>query len=159
MPLALDTQAPDFELSGTPQMAVKLSDYKGRKNVVLTFYEIAFNEDDTVHVEAFRDLEPDFDKADAQILAVSLDPVGIALAFAATSNVEYPLLSDHMDHAVCIAYDAWRTDRGYAAKDGGGMARRVTYIIDKQGKVRGLVPDSVSPAQQAEAALNLVRKL
>jgi peroxiredoxin len=159
MALSLDTQAPDFELSGTAQMAVKLSDYRGKKNVVLTFYEVAFNEDDTLHVEGFRDLEPEFEAANAQILAVSLDPVGIASAFAATSNIDYPLLSDHMDHAVCISYDAWRTDRGYAAKDGGGMARRITYVIDKQGRIKGLVPDTVPAEKQAKAALDLVKRL
>lgn len=158
MPLSINQQAPDFELAGTAPMAITLSSYRGKKNVALTFYEVAFNDDDVVHMEAFRDLEPEFEATDTQVLAVSLDPVGIAAAFASTSNLDFPLLSDHMDHAVCLAFDAWRTDRGYASI-GGGMARRVTYIIDKKGVIRGLVGDNVPAKDQAKEALKLIKVL
>lgn len=158
MPVAIGQEAPDFELAGTAPMAITLSSYRDKQNVVLTFFEVAFTEPDILHMEAFRELEPEFEAADAQVLAVSLDPIGIASAFAATSHLDFPLLSDHMDHGVCLAFDAWRTDRGYASV-AGGMARRVTYVIDKKGIIRGKVGDDVSPEKQAEEALKLVKQL
>lgn len=158
MAVAINQQAPDFNLVGSAPMAVRLSDYRGKKNVVLVFYEVAFNFVDVDQMEAYRDLQPDFDDADAQILAVSLDPTGVCIAFASTSNFDFPLLSDHMDHAVCTMYDAWRTDRGYASVEG-GIARRITYIIDKQGMIRGKVGEDIAPEKQAAAALKLVQGL
>ena len=158
MAVAIDQQAPDFELVGSAPMAVKMSDYKGKKNVILTFYEVAFNFEDVDQIEAFRDLEPEFDTLDAQIVAISLDPTGVCVAFSQTSNIDFPLLSDHMDHAVCTNYDAWRTDRGYASVEG-GIAKRVTYVIDKNGMIRGKVNEDVPAAKQAPEALKLAKSI
>jgi peroxiredoxin len=153
----MNQEAPDFELSGTAPMAIRLSGLRG-KNVVLAFYEVAFNEEDTAEMEAFRELTPDFEAANAKVLAISQDPVGIASGFAASNNLDFPLLCDDYDHAVCVLYDAWRTDMGYASVDG-GMARRMVYIIDKDGMIRGVVSSDVPAAQQPEEALKQVQAL
>lgn len=158
MPVAIDKEAPDFELAGTAPMSIKLSSYRGEKNVVLAFYEVAFTEDDVAEMEAFQELLPDFEAADAQVLAVSIDPVGIAHAFSATSNLDFPLLSDHYGHTVCTQFDAWRTDKGFASVEG-GMARRMVYVIDKQGIIRGVVNSDVSAVDQPKEALKLAQGL
>jgi peroxiredoxin Q/BCP len=157
MTLPVGTKAPDFELAGSAPKAVKLSDYKGQ-NVALVFYQVAFNFEDVDKMEAFRDLQPDFEDTNTQIIGVSIDPTGVCVAFSSTSNIDFPLLSDHMDHAVISSYDAWRTDKGYASVEG-GIARQVAYLIDKDGIIKGVVGEDVAPKDQAAEALKLAKTL
>src|SRR5437773_207285 len=107
---------------------------------------------------AFQDLLPDFEASDTEIVGISLDPKGILDSFAGSNGLEFTLLSDTFQHDTCHAYDAWRTDRGFASETG-GMAKRVTYVIDKQGKVRGVVEDVSDMTEHASKALDIVKGL
>lgn len=158
MTLAVGQEAPDFELVGTPPQPLKLSSLRGQKNVVLVFYELAFNDDCTAELQAFEELRPEFEAADAQILAVSIDPPGIAQGFAQTYNLSFPLLSAALHYDVFRLYDAWQEKQGFASQEG-GIAARVTYVIDKQGRIRGKVENVADVRDHAREALRIVKEI
>ena len=56
---------------------------------------------------AFRDLRPDFQAAGAEILGISPDTIKSHIKFAEHHALPFPLLAD-VDHAVALAYGAWR---------------------------------------------------
>lgn len=157
MSVAVGQEAPDFELVGTDPEPFRLSKQRGQKHTVLAFYELAFNNDCTDEMLAFQDRLPEFEDAGAAVVGVSLDPKGILDSFAGSNGLGFTLLSDTFDHQVCSLYGAWREDRGIASGTG-GIARRMTYVIDKQGVVRGLLED-VPPPEHAEKALAIVKEL
>jgi len=157
MSLAAGEKAPDFELVGTDLEPFRLSKQLGQKHTVLAFYELAFNNDCTDEMLAFQDLLDEFEGADASIVGISLDPKGILDSFAGSNGLGFTLLSDDFNHDVCSRYGAWRDDRGFASHTG-GIARRMTYVIDKQGIVRGIIED-VPPSDHAAKALEVVKGL
>ena len=158
MTLPTGQEAPDFELVGTLSEPFKLSGLRGQKNAVLAFFELAFNDDCTAEMQAFQELLPQFEDADAQVLGISIDPVGIAGVFASSYDLGFPLLSDIFGHEVCLLYDAWRDDRGFASEHG-GIARRVTYVIDKQTIIRGVVENVADVRDHSQEALRLAKAL
>lgn len=157
MPLSVGQEAPDFELVGTPSEPIRLSKLRGAKAAVLAFYELAFNDDCTAEMQAFEELMPEFEAAHAEVYGISLDPKGVADAFAGSNGLSFNLLCDTFQHDVCTLYGAWRDDRGVASGHG-GMARRITYVIDKQGIVRGVIQE-VPPDQHAAEALKVLQQL
>lgn len=157
MSLAVGEKAPDFELVGTDPEPFRLSKQLGRKHTVLAFYELAFTNDCTDEMLAFQDLLSSFEDVDASVVGISLDPKGILDSFAGSNGLGFTLLSDDFNHEVCSLYGAWREDRGFASGTG-GIARRMTYVIDKEGVVRGVI-EEVAPGEHAEKALDVVRGL
>jgi len=121
--------APDFELKDQHGTPVKLSDFRGRKDVVLVFYPLAFSGVCTGELCAIRDELPTLGGDDVQVLAVSVDSVFAHRAWAEQEKYQFPLLSDFWPHGdVAQAYGVFDDTRG--------LARRGTFIIDKQGVVR-----------------------
>lgn len=157
MPLSIGQEAPDFDLVGTPSEPFRISKLRGAKAVVLAFYELAFNDDCTAEMLAFEDLMPEFEATGAEVYGISLDPKGVADAFASSNGLSFNLLCDTFQHDVCTLYGAWRDDRGVASEHG-GMARRVTYVIDKQGIVRGVI-QGVPAEEHAAQALTVLQGL
>ena len=75
----------------------------------------------------FRDLTAEFKRADAHILGISFDSEKANAAFARKYHFEFPLLCD-TDHSIGLAYGACESlDAGFA--------RRISYLIDPQGKI------------------------
>jgi len=132
MAVEVGQEAPDFELRNQHREAVRLSDFRGRSNVVLVFYPLAFTPTCTSEISALRDAEPPLGNESVQVLAVSCDPTSALKVFAEQQGVDYHLLSDFWPHgAVARDYGAFLADRGFAT--------RATYIIDKAGVVRWAV--------------------
>jgi len=156
--LSVGDIAPDFELVGTAPEPFRLRDQLGERHIVIAFYELAFNDDCTDEMLAFQELLPQFEEAGAGVVGVSLDPKGVLDSFAGSNGLAFTLLSDTFNHEVCSRYGAWRTDRGFASSTG-GIARRITYVIDKQGLVRGVIEDLQDVRQHADEALRVVKRL
>lgn len=133
--IAIGTEAPDFELpsneltpEGRPGKKVKLSDYRGKKNVVLAFYPLDFSPVCTGEHTCFRDDIAKLDAADAAVFGISVDSAWAHLAFAKSLGITYPLLADfHPKGAVAQTYGLFDSEKGYT--------NRATVIIDKAGKV------------------------
>ena len=123
MALAVGSDAPTFTVKDTNGNTVSLSDFKG-KTVVLYFYPKDDTPGCTKQACSFRDAIDQYKSKDIVILGVSADDEVSHQAFAQKYNLNFPLLAD-TDKSLIQAYDV----------DGGGYAKRVTYVIDGNGKI------------------------
>jgi peroxiredoxin Q/BCP len=123
MPLAVGTDAPAFTVKDTNGNTVSLSDFKG-KTVVLYFYPKDDTPGCTKQACSFRDAKEQYTSKDIVVLGVSADDEASHQAFTQKYNLNFPLLADTNGELI-KAYDV----------DGGGYAKRVTYVIDGNGKI------------------------
>lgn len=123
MPLAVGTDAPAFTVKDTNGETVSLSDFAG-KTVVLYFYPKDDTPGCTKQACSFRDANVNYQGKDIVVLGVSADDQAAHQAFTQKYDLNFPLLAD-TEKAMIKAYDV----------DGGGYAKRVTYVIDGNGKI------------------------
>jgi peroxiredoxin len=139
MAIEVGEQAPDFELKDQHGTPVRLSSFRGAKNVVLVFYPLAFSGVCTGELCAIRDEFPESDRDDVEVLTVSVDSTFAIRTWADAEHFQFGLLSDFWPHgAVATLYGVVDSERG--------SATRGTFIIDKDGVVRWRV---VNPIPQA----------
>lgn len=141
MALAVGTDAPAFTTKDTNGNTISLSDFAG-KTVVLYFYPKDDTPGCTKQACSFRDAQPEYKGKDVVVLGVSADDEASHQAFTAKYNLNFPLLAD-TDQALIKAYDV----------DGGGYAKRVTYVIDPNGKIIH-VDGAVNTTTHASDVLN-----
>ncbi|MFE4047883.1 peroxiredoxin [Streptomyces sp. YIM B13518] len=140
MAIQVGDKAPAFELKDNHGATVRLSDFRGRKNVVVIFYPFAFTGVCTGELCEVRDRLPQFSDRDTQVLAVSNDSIHTLRVFAEQEGLEYPLLSDFWPHGdVSRAYGVLDEEKGCAV--------RGTFIIDKEGVVRWTVVNALPDAR------------
>jgi peroxiredoxin Q/BCP len=123
MTLAVGTDAPSFTAKDTNGNTVSLSDFAG-KTVVLYFYPKDDTPGCTKQACSFRDARSEYQNKDIVVLGVSKDDEVSHQQFTQKYNLNFPLLAD-TDGSIIKAYDV----------DGGGYAKRVTYVIDPNGKI------------------------
>jgi peroxiredoxin len=128
MPISVGQPAPEFTLKDQSQKEVKLSDYKGKKNVVMVFYPLDWSPVCTnEHVCFVNDMKK-FESLDAQVLGVSVDSVWSHKAFAEKMGIHYPLLADFQPRgAVADKFGFFLADKG--------ITGRAIAIVNKQGNV------------------------
>ncbi|MFJ3660764.1 peroxiredoxin [Streptomyces sp. NPDC090119] len=140
MAIQVGDEAPDFELKDNHGRTVRLSDFRGEKNVVLLFYPFAFTGVCTGELCELRDNLPQFSDRDTQLLAVSNDSMHTLRVFGEQEGLEYPLLSDFWPHGnVSRSYGVFDEDKGCAV--------RGTFILDKTGTVRWTVVNGLPDAR------------
>lgn len=122
-------RAPDFELPAVSGRKVRLSEYAGKKNVMLTFIPAAWTPVCSDQWPGYNIARPFFEKFDTVPIGISVD--NIPTLFAWTSemgNLWFEVLSDFWPHGdVCSRYGVLRSD---------GTAERALVIIDKKGIIR-----------------------
>jgi mycoredoxin-dependent peroxiredoxin len=128
--LKVGDMAPDFEMNSTLGGKVKLSDFRGKKNVVVAFYPAAFTGGCTKEMAGFQESLAKFEGTGAQILAISTDGTPSQAAFAKSLNVTFPMLSDFFDRAVSKEYGVLIPQAG--------RANRSTFVVDKDGKITSI---------------------
>jgi mycoredoxin-dependent peroxiredoxin len=132
--------APDFELKDQHGAKVKLSSFKGEKNVVVLFIPFSFTGTCTGELCAIRDDLGAFQNDDVQVIAISCDSPFTQKIFAEQEGYKFPVLSDFWPHgAVAQAYGIFNADLG--------CALRGTFIIDKQGIIRWSVVNGLGDAR------------
>lgn len=158
MTIQVGSDAPDFELPSSeldndrPGKKIKLSDFRGKTNVVLAFYPLDFSPVCSKEHACFKDDLPKLDSAQAQVLGVSVDSVWTHKAFKEKLGLKYPLLADfHPKGAVAEKYGLYLADKGITA--------RATVIIDKAGKVRWVKVQEIPEARDDAAILAELKKL
>ena len=128
MPIAVGQAAPDFVLRDQNQKEVKLSDFKGKKNVVLVFYPLDWSPVCTTEHACFDADMKKFEQLDAQVLGVSVDSVWSHKAYAEKMGISYPLLADfHPRGAMADHYGVYLADKG--------ITGRAIAIVNKAGNV------------------------
>lgn len=140
MTLAVGTVAPDFSVKDTNGNTVTLSQFKG-KTVVLYFYPKDDTPGCTKQAQSFRDSYPEYQGKEMVVLGVSRDDEASHKAFTEKYGLPFQLLAD-TDGAITKAYDV----------DGGGYAKRVTYIIDSEGKISQVL-DKINTESHAKDIL------
>ncbi|MFG2820225.1 peroxiredoxin [Kitasatospora sp. NPDC048365] len=152
MTIEVGSAAPDFELKNQHGESVKLSDYRGEKNVVLVFYPFAFTGVCTGEVCEIQKELPRLQNDDVQVLAVSNDSPFTLRIFAEQQGLEYPLLSDFWPHGdISRKYGVFNDDKGCAV--------RGTFVIDKDGVVRWSVVNGLPDARDTQEYLAAVGAL
>ena len=146
MPIQEGSPAPDFNLKATDGSSVQLSQFKGKKSVVLYFYPKDDTPGCTKEACSFRDDISKITAKDAVVFGVSTDNLDSHQAFTAKYSLNFPLLSDP-DGSVSKSYDAFNPEKGYS--------RRVTAIIDKEGKIKKYFPQVNPEGHSAEVLASL----
>ena len=153
MAVEVGQEAPDFELRNQHGERIRLSSFRGARNVVLVFYPLAFSGVCSSELSALRDNFPEVTRDDTELLTVSVDSVYVLRKWSDTEGFQFGLLSDFWPHGgVASLYGVFNADRGVAV--------RGTFIIDKAGVVRWKVVNPIPEArdiaeyQKALAALD-----
>ncbi|MGW6277744.1 peroxiredoxin [Kribbella sp. NPDC055071] len=141
MTAAVGSRAPDFTARNQHGETVRLSDFTGRRDVVLVFYPYAFSQVCTSELAALRD-RPDLLTA-AEFLAISCDPMFTLRAYADAQRLEFGLLSDFWPHgSIASSYGVFDGDRG--------CALRGTFVVDRTGIIRWSVVNPVPAARNPD---------
>jgi mycoredoxin-dependent peroxiredoxin len=128
MAITVGSAAPDFTLKDQSQKEVKLSEFRGKKNVVIVFYPLDWSPTCTnEHMCLVNDMKR-FEELDAQVLGVSVDSAWSHKAFAEKMGIKYPLLADFQPRgAVGEKYGVYLSDKG--------ITGRAIAIVDHSGKI------------------------
>lgn len=128
MSLIIGDPAPDFSLVNQFGETVTLSEFQGKKNVVVVFYPLSFSGICTGELCELRDNFAQFEGADVELLAISVDSKFVQKQFAEHEGYKFSVLADFWPH-------------GAVAKDYGvfieenGIANRATFVINRAGEL------------------------
>ena len=150
MKVNVGDKAPDFTLDSQTGENVTLSDFFGKKNVVLYFYPKDETPGCTREACTFRDSYELFTDLGAEVIGVSADTVESHKAFAEHHNLPFTLLSD-LDNNVRKLYGA--------TSKLGFIPGRVTFIIDKKGVVRHVFSSQLQPEKHIEEAKEVLKRI
>jgi peroxiredoxin len=131
MAIAVGSPAPEFALKDQNQKEIKLSDFRGKKTVVIMFYPLDWSPVCTnEHACVVNDMKK-FEQLDAQVLGISVDSVWSHKAFAEKMGINYPLLADFQPRgAVADKFGVYLSEKG--------ITGRAIAIVDRAGKVAWL---------------------
>jgi thioredoxin-dependent peroxiredoxin len=151
---AVGTKAPAFTLPAVPDGRIRLSQFRGEKNVVLYFYPKDNTPGCTQEACDFRDALAKFDRSDTVVLGISPDSLASHQKFAEKYGLPFLLLSDE-DHSVCEKYGVWVEKKNYGRTYMG--VQRATFLIDSQGKIAEVWPKVKVAGHVDEVAAALSR--
>lgn len=153
MKLKVGDPAPDFKGRTTDGTEVSLKDFRDRK-LVMYFYPMDDTPGCTKQACSLRDHNTEIKAKGAAILGVSTQDEASHQKFTAKYNLNFPLLADKGGE-VAKAYGAMGGGVFGLAKSLAGIADRVTFIIDDEGKIAHII-DSPHTANHAEEVLALL---
>jgi peroxiredoxin (alkyl hydroperoxide reductase subunit C) len=123
--------APDFTLPSVAGGAIRLSHYRGRQNVVLSFVPAAWTPVCSDQWPGYNIAKSIFDANDAILLGITVDNLPTLYAWTRQMGpLWFPVLSDFWPHgAVADRYGVLRSD---------GVSERALFVIDKAGILRAI---------------------
>ena len=152
MTVEIGQVAPDFTLPDQNKQPVTLSDFRGRKNVVLIFYPYAFTRVCQGELCAVQEDLSSFENDDVQVLTVSVDTPYSHRVWAEQQGYTFPLLADFWPHgAVAQAYGVFDETKGAAV--------RGTFVIDKEGVLRWSVVNAIPDGRDQTEYLKALASL
>jgi peroxiredoxin (alkyl hydroperoxide reductase subunit C) len=147
-------QAPDFALSSVSGEKVSLIQYRGKKNVVLSFVPAAWTPVCSDQWPGYNIAKDIFNRYDTILLGITVD--NIPTLFAWTNQMGqlwFPVLSDFWPHgAVAKKYGVLRSN---------GVSERALFVIDKAGIIRYIDVHDINkrpPLEDLAAALEKLKK-
>ncbi|PIA28107.1 hypothetical protein AQUCO_07200024v1 [Aquilegia coerulea] len=152
-------KAPDFEAEAVFDQEfvnVKLSEYIGKKYVILFFYPLDFTFVCPTEITAFSDRHEDFEKLNTEILGVSVDSFS-HLAWVQTDrksgglgDLKYPLVSD-ITKSISKTYGVFIPDQG--------IALRGLFIIDKEGVIQHSTINNLAIGRSVDETMRTLQAL
>jgi peroxiredoxin (alkyl hydroperoxide reductase subunit C) len=147
-------QAPNFSLPSVSGEKVSLSQFRGKKNVVLSFVPAAWTPVCSDQWPGYNIAKDIFNQYDAILLGITVD--NIPTLFAWTNQMGqlwFPVLSDFWPHgAVAKKYGVLRSS---------GVSERALFVIDKKGMIRYIDVHDINkrpPLEDLAAALEKLKK-
>lgn len=151
MPLKIGDVAPEFELMTQDHTKkVKLSDFRGKKKVVLLFYPMDFSPVCTTEHCTFGPQLDAIAGEDAVVFGISCDSPFTHAAYKKQYNIPYDLLSDVTRNTV-KAYDLFLGETPF------NCGKRATVVIDKQGKISHFHEQPTLEARKSEDVVKAVK--
>ena len=158
--LKVGDQAPNFKLQATDGKTYQLSDFKGKKPVVLAWFPAAFTRGCTIECKSLAENGDKIKMYDVSYFMASVDPIEKNMEFAKATSVklgdqqvekkeaDFPLLSD----------PSKETAKAYGVLNERGVASRWTFYIDKTGKI-AYIEKMVKPETSAEDMITKIAEL
>ncbi len=145
-------KAPDFTLPAISEEKISLSQYRGKKNVVISFVPAAWTPVCSDQWPGYNIIKEVFDQNDATLLGITVD--NIPTLFAWTNQMGklwFPVLSDFWPHgAVAKKYGVLRAD---------GVSERALFVIDKKGIIRYIDVHDINKRPPLEDLVNALEKV
>ena len=149
-------KAPDFTLPAISGEKVTLSQYLGKKNVVLSFVPAAWTPVCSDQWPGYNIVKGLFDEHDATLLGITVDNVPTLFAWTnqmvpEDTKLWFPVLSDFWPHgAVADKYGVLRSD---------GLTERALFVIDKKGVVRYIDVNDINERPRLDLLMKEIEKL
>lgn len=147
--------APEFSTPNQNNEMISLSDFRGKKNVVLYFYPKDDTPGCTIEANQFTALADEFAAADTVVLGVSKDTCSSHQAFINKFDLRLELLADTSGE-LCDAYGVWQEKEKNGVKKMGIV--RSTFVINKEGVLMDVLY-GVTADGHAQAILEQVQQL
>jgi peroxiredoxin (alkyl hydroperoxide reductase subunit C) len=144
--------APDFTLPSVSGKKISLSQYRGKKNVVISFVPAAFTTVCSVQWPGYDIVKDAFDEGDAILLGITVDNIPTLHAWTRQmGGVWFEVLSDFWPHgAVADKYGVLRSD---------GLTERALFFIDKEGILRAILEMDINKKPDFAACAAELKKL
>ena len=145
-------KAPEFTLPAISGEKISLSQYRGKKNVVISFVPAAWTPVCSDQWPGYNIIKDLFDQNDATLLGITVD--NIPTLFAWTNQMGklwFPVLSDFWPHgAAAKKYGVLRSD---------GVSERALFVIDKKGIIRYIDVHNINKRPPLEDLVGALEKL
>jgi len=149
-PLQVGDEAPEFSLPKANGELVRLSDFRGKAEVVLFFYPKDNTPGCTAEACSFRDSYQTFREQRAEVIGVSSDSAESHERFAARFSLPFVLLSDS---------DGTVREKYRVGKTLGVLPGRTTFLIDRRGVIRHVFSSQFFPDKHVKEALAVLKEL
>ena len=150
--LKVGMKAPDFTLPSVSGEKISLSQYRGKKNVVISFVPAAWTPVCSDQWPGYNITKSFFEKYDAILFGITVDNIPTLFAWTQEmGNLWFPVLSDFYPHgAVSKKYGILRST---------GVSERALFVIDKKGIIRYMDVHDINKRPPFEALVRELEKL
>jgi peroxiredoxin len=150
--LKVGVKAPDFSLPSLSGNTAALNEYKGKKNVVLSFVPAAWTPVCSDQWPGYNLLKEIFDRHNTILIGITVDNIPTLYAWTREmGELWFPVLSDFWPHgAVSKKYGVLRSN---------GVAERALFVIDKKGIIRYIDVHDINTRPNLEILLKEIEKL
>ena len=150
--LKVGMKAPDFSLPSVSGEKVSLNQFKGKKNVVISFVPAAWTPVCSDQWPGYNISKNIFEKNDAVLLGITVDNIPTLYAWTKEmGELWFPVLSDFYPHgAVARKYGVLRSN---------GVTERALFVINKKGIIRYIDVHDINQRPPLEALVKELEKL
>ena len=151
MSISIGDTCPSFSLQNQDGVTININDFIGTKNVIIYFYPKDNTAGCTKEACSFRDAMQDLNNLDCEVVGISADNVASHKAFANQFRLTFNLLSD--------VGNSVRKSFKVPANLFGLIPGRVTYIVNKEGKVIHIINSQMNPDKHIKETIEIISTL